>query len=237
MSQPPYPSHHGTPAARGSGAVRPVVSDMRTPDWSGGAGWGAAPDPRAVQPAPPSPWSAGYPPAGSQGWAGPFVPPQTSLPPPLPPGGRRRRRWWILGAVVVAGLVLLGGIVLVALDLAAPKPVAVRGELQLVTTGYLSPGTSCEGTGGYSDIGPGQSVMLRDASGRLLAATHLTGGQWTSSGVSRGVCTFQFQFAGVVLDGEPNALYTVAVGTSDRRGEVPFTRDELLAGAILTLGS
>jgi hypothetical protein len=34
----------------------------------------------------------------------------------------------------------------------------------------------------------------------------------------------------VVTADDPAALYTIAIGPSDRRGEVPFNRDELLAG-------
>lgn len=191
-------------------------------------------------PVPPAPYAS--PPgvaSGPQapwGWAAAPAPP-----PPYPPArspAPRRRRYWIIGAICAAAVALqLAGVVLAVRALATPAPVDVRGQLSLSTTGYLGQGASCQGSGGYSDITPGQAVMLRDASGRLLAATHLADGRWSSSGTYSGVCVFQFEFAGVVLDEDPTALYTVAVGTGDRRGEVPFTRDELLAGASLTLGS
>jgi hypothetical protein len=48
---------------------------------------------------------------------------------------------------------------------------------------------------------------------------------------------YEFEFANIVIDDDPAALYTIAIGSSDCRGEVPFNRDELLAGPGLTIGS
>jgi hypothetical protein len=178
-----------------------------------------APFPPAIYPPPPPSWV----------WANP--------PPPQPVPAQRLRIGWIIASAVTAAVVLVVGGLLAALAFATPDPVSVRGELQLNVAGYLAQGAACQGSGGYSDIAPGQEVMLRDASGRLLAATHLTGGRWMSSAFPRGVCTFDFEFANVVIDDDPAALYTIAIGSNDRRGEVPFNREELLAGPGLTIGS
>ena len=153
-----------------------------------------------------------------------------------PPRGRSRRRVLVLVTALVAGLLLLTGVALIAVDLARPEPVDVRGALQLSTTGVLADGTSCTGTNWYADIAPGRSVVLRDASGELLAATALTGGVWSATNGWRGTCSFRFEFADVALARDGAALYTITVGTSALRGDVPYTGDQLRGGPVLTLG-
>lgn len=185
--------------------------------------------------------TAPLPPAFPQHHAGPYPAPYwAASPPPQPePPHRTRPRGRVLAVVaaIVAGLVLMTGIALVAVDLATPDPVALRGELQLSTRAYgIADGGACAGANGYADIAPGQSVVLRDADGHLLAATALTSGVFTAANRFQGTCTFRFEFSEVGLTSDGDALYTIAVGTSDRRGEVPFTGDQLRAGAVLTLG-
>ena len=88
-----------------------------------------------------------------------------------------------------------------------------------------SDGTSCEGTDGYSDIGRGTQVTVKNGKGEILATTSL--GQGRGDQVT---CTFSFSFA--VTEGQDP--YVVSVG---RRGEFNYTFNQLQRqGIVIRLG-
>lgn len=167
----------------------------------------------------------------------------------VPPPSTRRRsaRPYVFAvlALLIVGAAAGTGLYIGSLDgdppVFASQPAdSVRGTFTLTTTGYgqiSSSSGSCQGTGGYSDITPGVTVTLRSADGTLLGASHLESGIGTATGLGGKSCTFGFAFTGVDLGSDPDALFTVAVGSNGRRGEVPFTRQQLLSpGPQLTLG-
>ena len=78
-----------------------------------------------------------------------------------------------------------------------------------------SDGKSCNGTGGYSDIGRETPVTVKNGKGEILAATSL--GEGRGSDVT---CTFSFSFP--VTEGQDR--YVVSVG---RRGDFSYTFDQL----------
>jgi len=84
-----------------------------------------------------------------------------------------------------------------------------------------SDGTSCEGTDGYSDIGRGTQVTVKNGKGEILATTSL--GQGRGDQVT---CTFSFSFA--VTEGQDP--YVVSVG---RRGEFNYTFNQLQRQGIV----
>lgn len=86
-------------------------------------------------------------------------------------------------------------------------------------------GSSCIGGGGYSDIGPGTQVTVKNGKGDVLTTTELGPGEG-----GRFMCTFPFTFE--VTEGEDR--YIVSVG---RRGELSFSFGDLKAnGVSLVLG-
>jgi hypothetical protein len=88
-------------------------------------------------------------------------------------------------------------------------------------------GSSCEGTGGYGDVGPGQPATLRDGDGKILAATTLGTGVGGSTS-----CRFDFDFQGV-----PEVpFYSVEVGS---RGTISYSLADMQGNGwtvSLTLG-
>lgn len=86
-------------------------------------------------------------------------------------------------------------------------------------------GSTCSGSGGYSDIEEGTPVTVKNGKGEILATAFLEAGEG-----GRYQCTFPFSFE--ITEGEER--YVVAVG---RRGELSYTFDELKAnGVMLVLG-
>lgn len=95
---------------------------------------------------------------------------------------------------------------------------------------YASPsidasGSSCIGTGGYSDIGPGTQVTVKNGKGDVLTTSVLepgTGGRF--------LCSFPFSFD--VIEGEDRYIVSVS-----RRGELSFSFGDLKSnGVVLSLG-
>jgi Protein of unknown function (DUF732) len=87
-------------------------------------------------------------------------------------------------------------------------------------TSIATDGTSCEGTGGYSDIGSNTQLFVKNGKGEILASTQL--------GTGRGnevTCTFSFSFP--VTEGQDR--YVVSVG---RRGEFSYTFEQLRAHGV-----
>lgn len=83
-----------------------------------------------------------------------------------------------------------------------------------------SDGESCEGAGGYSDVGPGTPVTVKNGKGETLAATMLGQGKGSFAN-----CTFSFTFP--VTEGEDR--YVVSVG---HRGEFSYSFGQLQARGI-----
>ena len=87
-------------------------------------------------------------------------------------------------------------------------------------------GGTCKGSGGYSDIGPGTTVVVKNGAGRVVAQTALGAGVGDASN-----CLFTFTFK--VTEGEDQYLVSVS-----HRGELSFTFSQLKSqGVALTLGN
>ncbi|WP_308205263.1 DUF732 domain-containing protein [Mycolicibacterium frederiksbergense] len=86
--------------------------------------------------------------------------------------------------------------------------------------GINSDGTSCQGADGYSDVGPGTPITVKNGKGEILANTTLGTGK---SGTAD--CTFSFSFP--VTEGQDR--YVVSVG---RRGEFVYSFDQLQAHGV-----
>lgn len=86
-------------------------------------------------------------------------------------------------------------------------------------------GSSCEGTGGYSDVNAGTPVTVKNGKGEILTTSYLEPGRG-----GRYMCTFGITFE--ITEGEDR--YVVNVG---RRGELSFSFTELKSnGVALVLG-
>lgn len=105
----------------------------------------------------------------------------------------------------------------------------IPGVFVLIDSGQhaiTSDGTSCEGTGGYSDIGRTTAVTVKNGKGEILTSTAL--GQGKGAG---GNCTFSFSFT--LTEGQDR--YVVSVG---HRGEFIYTFEQIRAkGVQIKLGS
>lgn len=142
--------------------------------------------------------------------------------------------------VVVAGVCGLGYYVASGKASATPTPTptplthTVTGSFVLTDTSVYSSGITavggqCQGADGYSDIGPGTPVTLKDENGTTLADTSLGYGTGT---VAR--CTFTFTLTGVT---DTAKFYSIEVG---RRGAITNSHDELKAAGwtfSLSMGS
>jgi hypothetical protein len=86
-------------------------------------------------------------------------------------------------------------------------------------------GPSCQGTGGYSDVGRDTPVVVKNGKGEILASTALGAGKKGEAN-----CTFSFSFP--LTEGQDR--YVVSVG---HRGEFIYTFDQLRAhGVAIHLG-
>ncbi|HWN29683.1 MAG TPA: hypothetical protein VNP37_22145 [Actinomycetospora sp.] len=196
-----------------------------------GAPWSAAPGPVAPGPAAP-PWRPatwGGPPSGPApaGLGGPM--PFGPYGPYGPPVARRPRWPWILGAVaaVVVVLGLLGSVL-------APST-TVSGTVTFYASNSLPLGSSCYGTGLYSDLHSGQSVVVYDDAGQQVGQGVLGTGSvisssgYASSGYGR-ACSFGYSISGA----SSSDTYRVVVG---RRNGVVFSADQVDGHADISVGS
>jgi len=168
--------------------------------------------------------------------ADPYGPP-AGLGGPVAPGygpaqAPRSRRGLFVGGIV-AGVAAAGLVAGVAAAASAASVMYVEGTFTLTDSGSsyyygssFTPGRSCEGDGGYSDIQAGTSVTVSDATGRVIATGALSGGMATSSSV----CAFTFTVPDVPA-GED--FYRLEVS---HRGTLTYDADELAAGPMVTLG-
>jgi Protein of unknown function (DUF732) len=86
-------------------------------------------------------------------------------------------------------------------------------------------GSSCSGSGGYSDIDEGRQVTVKNGKGDILTTTVLESGEG-----GRFLCTFKFWFD--ITEGEDRYVVTVS-----RRGDMSYSFAELKDnGVSLVLG-
>lgn len=112
------------------------------------------------------------------------------------------------------------------------EKVTVKGSFSLLDKSpseYSTPitvsGSTCSGSGGYSDIDEGTQVTVKNGKGEVLTTTTLGAG---SGG--RYVCTFPFSFQ--ITEGEDRYVVTVS-----RRGDMSYSFNDLKAkGVALQLG-
>lgn len=146
---------------------------------------------------------------------------QTPVAPPPPVVGPQRNLAPILAAVVVIAAVAAGAYYLFTQGTIGGHEVAGTFELTGSSGGFSDPiavtGSSCEGDGGYSDIGPGTPVTVKNEKGEILDSSVLGTGTGT-----RSRCTFEF----TLKVPDTAKFYTFEVG---RRGELSYSRAELEA--------
>ncbi len=144
---------------------------------------------------------------------------------------RPRKRVAIGMGAALAALALLLILVVHPGGLLAPSH-ALRGTVDLLSTPQLTPGfaggaptigqgnftsdgTSCSGTNGYDDMNAGGQVVIKDASGSVIATTSLSAGKANPQAPDID-CVFSFQVT--VPD---TAFYQVSAG---HRNAVSFSR-------------
>lgn len=139
---------------------------------------------------------------------------------PLAVAGGSRRVWFILGAVIFVAVVGAAAFIAATNSGLMTPHHTIAGDFVLtdtssLTTGIKSGVLGCQGTGGYSDIGPGTSVTLKDGEGKILATATLGSGSGTLI-----TCTFTFTFTNV-----PEVpFYSFEVG---RRGALTYSLDDM----------
>lgn len=121
-------------------------------------------------------------------------------PAPLP---QRRLHGALIAVLIGAAALVALGVLAVALavfhgsggvaGVGTPAGFTYAGTFTLIDTstsysGITSTGSTCEGRGGYSDIHAGTQVVVKSASGEVLATGSLTGG--TPTGITE--CTFSY---------------------------------------------
>ena len=126
-----------------------------------------------------------------------------------------RRGWPKLAGVAVAAVALL---VAANSGLLTPHH-TVTGDFVLRggSEGTIFLDLGCSGIGGYSDIGPGTQVTVRDGDGKILATSPL--GVGSQDGMA---CSFTF----ALRDVPEVAFYSFEVG---RRGALNFSLEEMKA--------
>ena len=142
-----------------------------------------------------------------------------------PPAKKSKLPWIIVAAVVVLALVGLvalqpwksstsKGSGSAASATPSPSTTTITGEFLL----YDSDMYSCNPSAGYSDIGSGTSVTLKNEAGTLIGSTSLGTGIGSGS-----FCTWSYIFPGVSTD---FTYYTVSVG---RRGDLTQSKSEMVS--------
>jgi hypothetical protein len=146
----------------------------------------------------------------------------------------------LVGAAVVVVVILLGTPVLLyaalfgAFDGFTPGH-RIEGTVELHDAGtstfhgieiVVGAGVTCHGTGGYSDIGPGQPVTVKDENGTLLGTSSLGDADLLSPPGTDGssFCRFPFSVSGV---GDAQ-VYTIEIGRPGRRA-ISYPRADLEA--------
>jgi hypothetical protein len=157
-------------------------------------------------------------------------------PPAWPPTPAARSRLASFLAGTAVGASVLGLIWGGTAAISAASTFDVSGTFQLTQTssyrsysyGSFTTGSSCSGSGGYSDIDTGSSVTVYDGSGAVVATGILGSGRATSSST----CEFAVTVPDVPAGSD---FYQVEVS---HRGKVTFEGRRLQTdGFSLTLGS
>jgi len=137
--------------------------------------------------------------------------------------GRRRRT----GARVLLALMVAGGaLVAAALPASADDGHTVKGYLSLQDSAAFM-GKACEGIGGYSDLGHGTPVVIRDGDGQIIGSGHFAAGRGAGGGKpgvlsAPSACVFAFTVKHV----PDTDTYLLEVS---HRGRVVYTHRELEA--------
>lgn len=87
------------------------------------------------------------------------------------PGQRRRAPLSAPAVVVIAVVLLIGGLA-VALTRGGGGH-TIRGSMDLADVQVTRPGEPCTGSGGYSDVAPGAPVIVRNGAGDTIATSEL----------------------------------------------------------------
>jgi hypothetical protein len=124
----------------------------------------------------------------------------------------------VVVVTVVAIPVAFGAYLAVQHVFASPAKHTVTGTLTLVdaSAGFTS-GSSCAGSGGYSDITPGNNVTVYDGKQNIIATSTLGHGTGTF-----GACVLTF----TVPDVPDEAFYKVEVS---HRGGLSFSKTDMQA--------
>lgn len=147
-----------------------------------------------------------------------------------------RERWLVPGIAAATVLVLVGGFLIYWFAIRTPT-MNIRGTMDLEGTpgdnySVSAPDkigdTSCVGTGGYSDIAEGASVIVTDGGDKTLGVGHLEAGIYLDG---TNACIFGFEVDGVPAD---KSFYGVTV---THRGNVQFSKSEIKHGPDLSLGN
>lgn len=139
-----------------------------------------------------------------------------------------KRRWVLpaaVASVVVVALVIVG---VVLATRGGSSKYTVTGTLELKADGAVTVNNNgCEGTGGYSDITSGATVVVADAAGKTLALGDLLVSKLADSST----CIFGF-----TVDGVPAGKKFYGIEVS-HRGFVQFSEAQLKGAPALSLGS
>ena len=171
---------------------------------------------------PPSP---GHGPGPGPGWS---APPHGWTAPPLPPPPRRSRRITIGLAVLVVILAIVVPVAVWAARSSGPKEFTITGTIDVHDSVKSSArlGFACEGSGGFSNIGPASPVLVKDETGTVIAVGEMTG----SRSISSKLCELSFT-ADDVPAGRNYYLVEIA-----RRGELTYTEEEAREPLSLSIG-
>ena len=123
-----------------------------------------------------------------------------------------RPLWWAIGGIIAAGAVIIALILVFAGG--GGRDLTVRFALI-----DIEDGVSCSGgTGGYSDVGPGMAVVVRNNDSQVIGTGSLGSG---GKGLRGQACEWT-----AVVEDVPSGedYYSVTVG---RRGEQVYTGEEL----------
>lgn len=142
---------------------------------------------------------------------------------------RSRRGAVVIGAVALA---VAGAGLGVALA-SSPSTVTLHGGMAIMPASdsyefgenFSVTGKSCEGTGGYSDLAPGASVTIHDASGKVIA----TGTLGKGVGASGIGCILQWRISNV----PKSNFYGVEIS---HRGTVTFSSKRVKQGFDTSIG-
>lgn len=143
--------------------------------------------------------------------------------PPVRPRRRNPRIALAVGAVAV--LVTAGAGVYVLMG--GQAKVTLTGSMTLMPSAYMPSGTAgCTGKDGYDDIAQGTSVVVHDASGKVIAT-----GQLGAGSIERGAfCVLPFRVPGV----PEQRFYGVEVS---HRGVASYTAAQAKRPLEMALGS